>query len=207
MSSGIVYIFSNPAMPGIVKIGMTTKDQIDDRLKELFTTSVPVPFECEYACKVKDCKKVENALHIAFDPDRVDPQREFFKTEPERAIAILSLVSEEDITSSVNSSVVSVLNKIDVDSGIKLKKTRRPPINFILLGLQIGDKIHFLDEEKNIEAIIVSEKLVRFNDKEYSLTGLTKELLGIEYAVQPTGKWMYNGKNLKDIYDEKYPIE
>ena len=27
--------------------------------------SVPVPFECEYACKVEDCEKVEKAPHIA----------------------------------------------------------------------------------------------------------------------------------------------
>lgn len=207
MVNGIVYVFSNPAMPGIVKIGITTKEQIDDRLKELFTTSVPVPFECEYACKVKDCKKVENALHIAFDPDRVNPQREFFRMEPERAIAVLSLVSEEDITSTVNSSVQSVFSKVDIDSGIKLKKSRRPSINFIEMGLNIGDKIVFTDEQNSIEAEIIDGKTVKYNNKEYSLTGLTKEILGIDYAVQPTNKWMYNGRNLKDIYEEKYPLE
>jgi hypothetical protein len=207
MANGIVYVFSNPAMPGIVKIGMTTKDQIDDRLKELFTTSVPVPFECEYACKVKDCQKVENALHIAFDPDRVNPQREFFRIEPERAIAVLSLVSEENITTTVNSSVQSVLSKIDIDAGIKLKKSRRPSINFIELGINIGEKIKFIDDQLDIEAEIISEKIVKYKDKEYSLTGLTKELLGIDYAVQPTNKWTYKGRNLKDIYEEKYPLE
>ena len=207
MGNGIVYVFSNPAMPGIIKIGMTTKDQIDDRLKELYTTSVPVPFECEYACKVEDCKKVENALHIAFDPDRVNPQREFFRTDPERAIAILSLVSEEDITSKVNSSVESVLSKIDIDAGIKLKKSRRPSINFIELGLSIGDVISFLNDEKDITATILSEKSVQYNNQEYSLTALTKEILGLDYTIQPTGKWAYNGRKLIDIYNEKYPID
>ena len=35
---GIVYVITNPAMPDIVKIGMTNRDTIDARLKELFNT-------------------------------------------------------------------------------------------------------------------------------------------------------------------------
>ena len=69
LKQGIVYLLSNPAMPGIIKIGLTQRDNIDDRLKELFNTSVP--FECEYACRVDDCNKVEKALHIAFGPERI----------------------------------------------------------------------------------------------------------------------------------------
>ena len=62
---GIVYVLSNRAMPGLVKIGMTTRPELDTRLKELYTTGVPVPFDVEYACEVKasDCNKIEKALH------------------------------------------------------------------------------------------------------------------------------------------------
>lgn len=58
---GIVYVLTNPAMPGLVKIGMTTRDNLDARMRELYGTGVPVPFECKYACKVKasDCAKIE----------------------------------------------------------------------------------------------------------------------------------------------------
>ena len=38
----IVYVLTNPAMPGFVKIGYTT--DIQARLKQLHNTSVPVPF-------------------------------------------------------------------------------------------------------------------------------------------------------------------
>ena len=86
---GIVYIITNPAMPDIVKIGMTNRDTVDVRLKELYNTSVPLPFDCEYACKVSDCEKVEKVLHIAFHPYRIQTQREFFKINPEQAIAML----------------------------------------------------------------------------------------------------------------------
>ena len=35
---GIVYLLTNPVMPGLVKIGMTERNEIDARLKELYTT-------------------------------------------------------------------------------------------------------------------------------------------------------------------------
>lgn len=86
---GLVYLLTNPAMPGIVKIGLTTRDDMQQRLNELFTTGVPVPFDCVFACEVDDCKAVEDALHIAFGPNRIHPKREFFKIEPEQPLAIL----------------------------------------------------------------------------------------------------------------------
>ena len=74
-------------MPGLVKIGMTTQEDIDKRMKELYTTGVPVPFECQFACKVKktDCAKIEKALHTAFAPQRINANREFFRIQVEQA--------------------------------------------------------------------------------------------------------------------------
>lgn len=65
MQYGIVYLLTNPCMPGLVKIGMTTQEDIDKRMRELYTTGVPVPFECQFACKVnnKDCAKIEK-VHL-----------------------------------------------------------------------------------------------------------------------------------------------
>ena len=40
-NSGIVYVLTNPAMPGLVKIGMTTRDNLDARMKELYGTGSP----------------------------------------------------------------------------------------------------------------------------------------------------------------------
>ena len=94
-NEGIVYVLTNPAMPGLVKIGKTTQDDVTTRIRQLFTTEVPYPFECAYAVKVRNYSQVEKALHAAFDPYRAYPvntRREFFNIEPEQARAILELI-------------------------------------------------------------------------------------------------------------------
>jgi hypothetical protein len=202
--SGIVYILSNPAMPGLVKIGLTTRENLDDRMQELFTTSVPVPFECEFACVVDDCVSVEKALHIAFSPNRINPQREFFKIEPEQAMVILKLLQKQDITPSVNEEINKSSSLIDKEAGALLKKQRRPPLNFVEMGIPIGSKIQFNNEEEIIEATIISEKKVKYDEAEYSLTKLTRELLDIDHDVQPTRYWTFEGKILTDYYDKTY---
>ena len=87
MTEGIVYVLTNPAMPGIVKIGKTTRG-MGARLNELYSTGVPLPFECAYAARVDDESKVERAFHQAFGPYRINTRREFFNIEPEQAIAL-----------------------------------------------------------------------------------------------------------------------
>ena len=59
---GIIYVLTNPAMSGLVKIGKTSRASVDQRLNELYSTGVPVPFECVFAGKVEDESKVEKAF-------------------------------------------------------------------------------------------------------------------------------------------------
>ena len=47
----IIYVLRNPAMPNYVKIGKTLN--LQQRMKDLDNTSVPVPFECIYAALVE----------------------------------------------------------------------------------------------------------------------------------------------------------
>ena len=80
----IVYILINEAMPGLIKIGRTNSD-LATRIKGLYTTGVPLPFELFYACEVADADFVESNLHDAFGDHRVSKGREFFRLVPERA--------------------------------------------------------------------------------------------------------------------------
>ena len=92
-----VYILTNEAMPGLVKIGMTTTP-VESRMLGLDSTGVPLPFECYYAARVDDMAKVERALHEAFGDHRVRKSREFFRLDPYRAKVILELLATEDVT-------------------------------------------------------------------------------------------------------------
>jgi len=70
---------SNPAMPGLVKIGQTT-NEITIRMNELNTTGVPLPFECLFAC-------------------RVNPRRDFFEIDWKTGVipaSIINFLSNEE---------------------------------------------------------------------------------------------------------------
>ncbi|MSO71881.1 MAG: GIY-YIG nuclease family protein [Alphaproteobacteria bacterium] len=88
----IVYVLVNEAMPGLIKIGRTNND-LAARIRSLYQTGVPLPFEPYFACEVKDSAFVEAQLHEAFDDHRVSKNREFFRLAPARAKAALMLAS------------------------------------------------------------------------------------------------------------------
>ena len=92
---GIVYVLTNPAMHGLVKIGKTTRSTLENRMGELYSTGVPVPFNCEIAIEVDDETAVENALHKAFNKFRVNPRREFFEIDPEDIKPLIALLGTE----------------------------------------------------------------------------------------------------------------
>lgn len=204
---GLVYLLTNPAMPGIVKIGLTTRGDMKQRLNELFTTGVPVPFDCVFACEVDNCANVERALHIAFGPYRINPKREFFKIEPEQPLAILKLFEKKEITQEINRELDNNSTEMDRQAGEKLKRQRRPPLDFHLMGIPDGAVLTFLGDESGTTATVCSNKKVRYNDQEKSLTQLTSELMGLDYSIQPTPHWAFAGRTLLDIYNETFDPE
>ncbi len=199
-SKEIVYVLSNSAMPGILKIGKTTQADVSLRMNQLYTTGVPVPFECEYAIEVEDCSKVESALHIAFGPSRVNPNREFFKIDPEQAIAILKLLDQRDVTPDVRRDLNSNVSQAEKDSGKRLQK--RPNMNFEEMGIHVGSTLIYKDGSTTVE--VTSAKKVNYAGQEMTLTAATREVMGIDYSVQPSPHWTYEGKLLKDIYESVY---
>jgi hypothetical protein len=87
-----IYIFSNPSMPGIVKIGKTTASP-DQRALELHTTGVPTPFVLELSVEVDDCTASERVVHLSLQSHRVANNREFFQISVAQAVeAVLSKV-------------------------------------------------------------------------------------------------------------------
>ncbi|MDO9713201.1 GIY-YIG nuclease family protein [Paracraurococcus lichenis] len=87
--TGYVYVLTNPAMPGMVKVGMTERHPYA-RAKELSAhTGVPSPFQVAWFAEVEVCAAVEAAVKVAMDRYRVNGRREFFSvTVPEAREAI-----------------------------------------------------------------------------------------------------------------------
>ena len=201
VSADIVYVLTNPAMPGLVKIGKTARGSINARLNELYSTGVPVPFECAFAARVTDEAKVESAFHRAFGPYRLNPRREFFQIEPEQAIALLELMADEDVTPALRQEADAV--DVDAKDASNKLKARRPNLNFIEMGIPVGSELRFYQTPHEI-VTVVSERKIKFRGEVTSLTAATKELLGLDYAPAPGPYWQYQGRTVNDIYNETY---
>jgi len=206
---GIVYILVNPAMPGLIKVGVTENEDVAVRMKQLYTTGVPVPFECIYACKVADYEKVEEAIHFAFGDMRINQNREFFRLDAERVKAILQLLAIKEATQEVEDTISQGLSSQDKEAAIAIKKRKRPQINFEEMGIPVGAELTFKDTD--IKVKVVNARMVEFNGETTYLTRVTMSILfpnePDKNAVQPTPFWFFNGKNLKDIYDETYVLD
>lgn len=202
----IVYVLTNPAMPGLVKIGKTTQEEVDQRMKQLYSTGVPVPFECVFACRVPDASVVEKALHHAFGQVRINPTREFFRIEPDRVVSILKLLHVEEVTDELEKSIEADATQADLQAGAELKRSRRPRMDFVELGIPLGSILVYI--EGNHQVTVCGPKTVTFQEQQCSLTMATRKIKGLpeDYSLQPAPFWTFNGSTLKELYDSVYVI-
>ena len=114
-----MYVLTNPEMPGLVKIGKTSQDELQNRLMSLYKTNVPVPFECKYAARVSNAFSVESSLHRYFKEYRVNPDREFFRIEPEQVIQRLWPIAIEDLTLRANEILCRVKEGVNQTGSYK----------------------------------------------------------------------------------------
>ena len=88
-SPGWVYILTNPAMPGLVKIGLTTRTP-KERAAELSGSSgVPMPYAVAWARAVADCAAIEKVVHRMLDDRRVNGKREAFRCDVNTARQVI----------------------------------------------------------------------------------------------------------------------
>ncbi len=112
----LVYLLSNDSIPGWVKIGRT--NAIGRRLKELYNTSVPLPFKIEETITTNTCDEsriLEKSIHSIIDT--INPsirkhteanKREFFKMSPDEGKSIFKLVTQIINITPTQNSVMSV---------------------------------------------------------------------------------------------------
>ena len=208
VNEGIIYVLTNPAMPDMVKIGKTGRDLLV-RLKDLYSTGVPLPFECAYAAKVNDMDEVERAFHTAFAPHKVNPRREFFSIDPKQAIALLKLISIEDVTPDIKKLADSVAPEAktsaeNLESRLQLKRNRRRPnADFSEMSIPVGSRLEYTGEGDHF-CTVLDGRRVEFDGKMRMISPLTQELLGLERPVRGIDYWQFDGRDLKDIYEETY---
>jgi hypothetical protein len=80
-----VYILTNPAIPGLVKIGYTRLDPFERAAQVSRGTGVPVGYEVEWAYRCYKGERIEREVHNYFKKQRVNPTREFFRITLEEA--------------------------------------------------------------------------------------------------------------------------
>lgn len=86
IKAGTLYILLNPSMPGLVKVGLTTRD-VTARARELAgATGVPADFIVAYEADFEDVHGAEQHVHASLAPFRVKQGREFFRVPATFAI-------------------------------------------------------------------------------------------------------------------------
>ena len=170
MTEGAVYILMNEAMPGYIKIGNTTST-VEQRMKELDSSGVPLPFECFYAAKVADIEHVEKSLHDAFADHRVRQRREFFRIAPERVKSALQLAALEDVTPRED-----VVEDADDQAALNKARSWRSPFNFKMVDISPGSILTF-SKDISITCKVLDHKKVEFEEKVTSLSASAVTIL------------------------------
>ncbi len=190
----IVYILINEAMPGYVKIGLTS-GSLEERIRSLDTTGVPLPFECFYAARVNDCRMVEKLLHDTFLDYRVRSNREFFEVSPERVVSAIKLAEVENVTPQRD-----FVESEEDQKALNQAREKRSAFNFGMVDIPVGSEIVFVNDE-NIRAKVVKlsgKRSIEFNGELTSPSTAAQKVLGYPYNVQGTVYWMYQGETLDE---------
>lgn len=188
-------------MPEYTKIGFTHGD-IEERIRQLDRTGVPLPFEVYYAATVEDAEKEERWLHSIFADRRARANREFFKMNPEYAALALKRVE---------------IREIKIDSGLTLEqekevdevKERRSRFHFEKYRIPVGSRLTFTRDSSIVAEVVENDK-IKINGKINSLSGFAMELLGYRRKPQGTLYFEFEDEILDDRrrrIDEEDPSE
>jgi len=200
MAEGIVYILTNEAMPGYVKIGKTMTS-VTQRIRELDNTSLPYPFECFYAARVANMDRVERLVHDAFADNRVSRRREFFTIDPERVKSAIQLAELEDVTPAEVEGVVDA----EAPAALETARTRRRRLPLSALGILPGTVLAFAGDPE-VTCTVVDDRKVMFEGEVTSLSRSALTVLhrkGYEWStVNGWGHWQHQGRTLSELWNE-----
>jgi hypothetical protein len=91
MAQGWVYVLVNSSIPGLAKVGRTTRPPLE-RVAELSAaTGVPTPFVLAFEQEFADCAQAERDIHAELDRRgcRLASNREFFRGSPNEIVRVV----------------------------------------------------------------------------------------------------------------------
>ena len=184
---GIVYVLSNPAMPGLVKIGFTEQDGYDERVMNLYTTGVPLPFVCELAWRVANPRQCESMLHNEFSEYRVNNDREFFRVSPQEVRSVLEAFDGEEVFYPDGETAGQSVQSLQRRRGLR-DWQGKPRLRFDTLGVSVGTAL--TDVRSGSVAHVASGTLVSFGGQRMTLKTASR-LLYPSLRDRPYGHWSY----------------
>ena len=199
----IVYVLSNPAFDRYVKVGRTS--DLEQRLRQLDNTSVPLPFRCEFAIEVDDEVEAERLVHQAFADVRVRSSREFFEIEPQRVIAALKLTGGKDITPKED-----VAEDAEGIEALERTVAKRRSYSFDDAHVSVGDVLVYTRDE-SVTATVVADRKIEFEGEVTSLSRAALTLLHKDgYKWKQANGWAYwmkDGETMGERVERFAPIE
>lgn len=195
MSEGIVYILTNAAMPGYIKIGLTQQNDVALRVKQLDNTSLPLPFECYYSARVPDCRRLERTLHFVFGEKRARRNREFFNVSPDLVKAIIDLVAIGEVQISDAEQDISPEERRDIEA----EQQRR---SLAALGIEPGTMLAFL-KDPEVTCLAHDSRKVLFRGEIMSLSRAALSAINEMGFDWPTANgfeyWTLDGQKLSNL--------
>src|SRR5947207_4857136 len=95
---GYIYVLVNSSLPGLVKVGKTTRLP-SERVQELSgATGVPTPFIVAFEQIFEDCDAAEACVHAALERQglRQSNNREFFRASAAEVIRVILTTAENE---------------------------------------------------------------------------------------------------------------
>lgn len=212
---GFIYILTNPSFKEYVKIGYA--DDVQKRLKQL-NRSECIPFAFRvYATYEVDSRLSDMKIHSIID--RLNPnlrfietfegrerKREFYAMSPEDAYSILEAIAEingrQDKLKIIEPTQIEQNDEDEAEEIEEEHQERWAPFRFSFCGIKSGEEIEFwksATENTGIFCKVIDDKQVEYKGKNWSLTGLAKELLHTQKPLAGPRYFKYKGEWLNTI--------
>ena len=165
---------------------MTDTPDVQLRMGQLYTTGVPLPFDCVIAREIADREagEIESALHTAFGPNRINRSREFFQLDPEQVEVLLRVMPGRDVTPpATDQSAELPPDDREASSDFKRRQSQTDELEFIESLNENGKTVY----ERVLALGKQSGMRIRWGRKGFSLNAVSSgAFIAVCYGYPPS---------------------